>query len=209
MKPLPFKPGASPFRINGVFYLGLRRYIGERVDGGLERLAVELGDGELAAFVRQTFLATSFYDLLPIAPLMETLARLAKQSFGEFVRRRSRAQAIHDCEGVYKAFMGRRGSDKELLDGICKTSARIYDFGKTEYAVVRPGVVDMVRVQVPDPILGWYQTSTAEYFCAVLEHAARPEAQVHCYKREPLHVMQGVRLWRMTFRAEWTPLTDA
>ena len=44
MRTLPFKPGASPFRINGVFYLGLRRYIQERAPRGLDGVINALGD---------------------------------------------------------------------------------------------------------------------------------------------------------------------
>jgi hypothetical protein len=206
MKELPFKPGTSPFRINGVFYLGLRRYIEQRVEGGTDAFTRGLDDPHLAAFVRQTFLATAFYDLLPILPLTDALARLDRTPFNEFVRQRARAQALHDCEGVYRAFIGRRGSEREMLDGVVKTSARIYDFGTIEYVIDRPGVADISRIEVPDPVIGWYQTSTTEYLRAVLEHAAFPNAQVSCYRKEPLHVVQGCRVWKMTFRATWQPL---
>jgi hypothetical protein len=208
MRALPFKPGTSPFRINGVFYIGLRRYIEERTPRGLDGLTAALDDAELTAFARQTFLATSFYDLLPIVPLTETLARLQKKSFAEFVRRRARAQANADCEGVYRAFIGRNGGERELLDGIVKTSGRIYDFGAVEYAHVRPGLADITRTEVPDPALNWYQVSTTEYLTGILEHANLPIVRVHCYKKELAHTVQGCKVWRLGFRAEWKSLLD-
>jgi hypothetical protein len=208
MRALPFKPGTSPFRINGVFYIGVHRYIEERTPHGFEGLAAALDDAELVAFARQTFLATSFYDLLPIVPITEALARIQKRAFAEFVRRRARAQAQADCDGVYRAFIGRSGSERDLLDGLVKTSGRIYDFGAIEYSHVRPGLADIVRTEVPDPALGWYQVSTAEYFAAVLEHANLSAVHVHCYKKELAHAVQGCKVWRLAFRAEWNPLLD-
>jgi hypothetical protein len=199
-----FKPGASPFHINGVFYLGLRRYAEERVRGGWAGLVASLG-GELAEFARQPFLATAFYDLLPLVPLIEALARLQKQPFQDFVRRRARGQARSDCDGVYRAFIGRRGSERQIFDGIVKTSARIYDFGAVEYQLVRPGVAELVRTEVPEPVLAWYQLSTAEYITAVLEHAELKDARVHCYKRDALLPRDGCRVFRLAFRAEWSP----
>jgi hypothetical protein len=208
MRALPFKPGTSPFRINGVFYLGLRRYIEERTPRGLDGLVATLDDADLAAFARQPFLATSFYDLLPIVPITEALARLQKKSFAEFVRRRSRAQAIADCDGVYRAYIGRPGSERELLDGIVKTSGRIYDFGAIEYTHPRPGLADITRTEVPDPALNWYQVSTTEYLSAILEHAHLPIVRVHCYKKELARTVQGCKVWRISFRAEWKSLFD-
>jgi hypothetical protein len=208
MRALPFKPGTSPFRINGVFYIGLRRYIEERTPRGLDGLTAALDDADLSAFARQTFLATSYYDLLPIVPLTEMLARLQKKSFAEFVRRRSRAQAVADCEGVYRAFIGRQVSERELLDGMVKTSGRIYDFGAIEYTHVRPGLADITRTEVPDPALSWYQVSTTEYLSGVLEHAKLSIVRVHCYKKELAHTLQGCKVWRLGFRAEWRPLLD-
>jgi hypothetical protein len=208
MRALPFKPGTSPFRINGVFYLGLRRYIEERTPRGLDGLVAAIDDADIAAFARQAFLATSFYDLLPIVPITETLARLQKKAFAEFVRRRSRAQALADCEGVYRAFIGRHGTERELLDGMVKTSGRIYDFGSLEYTHVRPGLADITRTEVPDPALNWYQISTAEYLMAVLEHANLPVVRVHCYKKELSHAVHGCKVWRLGFRAEWKSFAD-
>jgi hypothetical protein len=73
---LPRPAGTSPFQIKGIPYRGLAYLVSRTLPHGLDDLCEALDDAALREFVRQPFLASSRYDVLPIRPLMMTLARL-------------------------------------------------------------------------------------------------------------------------------------
>ena len=62
---LAFAPGTSPFHVKGTLWLGLRTYVQEHVDGGLDRLSEYL-EPSVRSFFSQFFLAAGWFDLFPV-----------------------------------------------------------------------------------------------------------------------------------------------
>ena len=101
-KPLPCRPGESPFKIKGGAYRGHLDYVAEQVPGGVEEMLRGFRDPALAEFFQQKFLASTFYDILPLVVAGYVCARQARKSFSEFVRVRSRYPAERDVSGIYR-----------------------------------------------------------------------------------------------------------
>src|SRR5262245_8543837 len=89
LRAFPFAPGASPFRIKGVAYRGHLEYAQAHVPGGVAGMLADLGDPRLRAFFEQRFLASTFYDVVPLAIAGIVCGARAGQSFLEFVRTRT------------------------------------------------------------------------------------------------------------------------
>ncbi len=120
LRPLPCPAGASPFRFKGLPYRGFVHMVSHAIPGGLDAFCRELEDPTVRDFIRQPFLATGRYDVLPIVPLMATAARLIGVPWDTFVRTSTQAQTRYDARTVYK----------RLYDGATKqdTPARIARF---------------------------------------------------------------------------------
>jgi serine/threonine protein kinase len=126
--PLPCAPGASPFHVKGNPYRGLL-HAAENLPGGIDTLCDALDDPRLRDFVRQPFLATSRYDVLPMYPISYALARLAGRSFDAYVREGTAAQARYDARTAYRRiFDGAAVND--IPDRIARFNANYYDFGE-------------------------------------------------------------------------------
>src|SRR6185312_17279254 len=98
--PPPF--GESAFHVKGVIYLGTRAFFDAQVPGGYAGLVSAIHDPALRAFFTQPFLASSWYDVLPVAPLIEIEARVMGLSLEDYLGRRTLFQADRDMGGVYK-----------------------------------------------------------------------------------------------------------
>lgn len=165
---LPVRAGTSPFLIKGLGYRGLRVLIARKVAGGLEGFCALLGDPHLATFIRQTFLATGQYDVLPMLPLSETLADLFSTPFEQFVRDGNAAQARHDATGVYRALQS-SSTEQDFASRIPRWINRHYEFGENELLESRPGRIVLRRGGQPQFLYPWYAPAQAGYLTAIAE----------------------------------------
>jgi hypothetical protein len=201
---MTFAPGKSPFRINGVFYIGARQYIQDRIPGGMAKIAELLADPALVAFCNQPFLATAFYDLLPIAPLTHACAHAKGITFAQYVDKRATAQASSDIAGVYKGLMARRGAVVPFLEGVARLSARIYEFGAMEVKALGEHAAELRRVEIPEPVLSWYLASTQSYVAELLHAAGVAGVKTQWAEKEKLPAKSGIDLYAARLMISWT-----
>jgi serine/threonine protein kinase len=150
---LPCAAGASPFRIKGVFYKGFVTRLTATV--GLDVFVEKLTDEGLRAFIRQPFLATARYDILPFVPLHGALARHLGVSLEELVRTLAAAQASYDATHVYKTiFDAHRPED--LADRFARFNAQVYDFGRFTGRLVEPKRIVLDYEEIPAFIGPWF-----------------------------------------------------
>ncbi|NLY94468.1 MAG: hypothetical protein GXY23_10635 [Myxococcales bacterium] len=102
LRSLRYPPGESPFHVKGIAYRGHLEYVEAHVPGGVDAMKAAFPDPAVAAFFDQVFLASNFYDVMPLAHAGVICADLTGLPFHEFVRRRTIAQAEADIRGVYK-----------------------------------------------------------------------------------------------------------
>ncbi|HEY6458910.1 MAG TPA: serine/threonine-protein kinase [Polyangiaceae bacterium] len=160
--PLPRPAGTSPFQIKGIPYRVLAYLVSRALPGGLEDLCDAIDDATLREFVRQPFLASSRYDVLPIRPLMVTLAHLLGRSFLDLLLTSTVAQARYDYRTVFRHMMGGATLD-DWHERSSRFGTQYYTFGRFDSERVTPGVVVMRHHGVPEYLAPWYAPMQAAY----------------------------------------------
>jgi hypothetical protein len=200
---LPFPVGTSPFRIKGTSYRGHLDYAEAQIPGGQAAIVAQVKDPALRAFLSQPFLASSWYDMLPMLPLGAAAARVVGMPLDEFLRYRSRLQAESDMRGVYKLLL-QFVTVEALALRIPRIASTYYDFGSADARVVAPGHVESVRTGVPEFILPWHNPVSETYMERVISLGGgkNPSVKVTDVAREG--VAHGVRVATVTFALRWT-----
>ncbi len=181
--PLPCAPGASPFHIKGLAYRGLVLAASSLVPGGMEKFCWALGDARLAAFVGQPFLASGFYDLLPIYPLTATLAALMRVPFERFLREGASEQARYDAAHVFRRMFEGKGVE-DIPDCVNRFEAQYYDFGRTEAKMPSPGLIVLQLHETPEYVSPWLTAMKAGYTEEVARIVGAPRP--HCTGGTPV-----------------------
>jgi serine/threonine protein kinase len=160
--PLPCAPGASPFHMKGNPYRGVLYFATNKLAGGLDALCDAFEDRRIADFLRQPFLATALYDVLPLYPITAALARLSGQSLDAFVRHAAAAQARYDARTVYKSiFHGTEVNDIPLR--ISRFNSRYYDFGEFVGVVGTKNRFSIEHRAIPAYVLPWWSPMNEAY----------------------------------------------
>jgi serine/threonine protein kinase len=170
--PLPCPPGTSPFHIKGVMYRGFFHHVSRTV--GLDALAENLDDEGLRAFVRQPFLATARYDVLPYFPLFAALARMTGVPLETLARMSSGAQARYDAKTAYKMIL-RTDHPEDIVDRINRFNAQIYDFGSYLATQDEKNQVRLVFAEIPAYIEPWFAPMHVAYAEEILRLAGARE----------------------------------
>jgi len=160
--PLPCPAGTSPFFIKGLPYRGFVYFASRSLSRGLGELCDALEDAELADFIRQPFLASSRYDLLPLRPLTAALARLLDRDFDELVADTAAAQARYDARTVFRRMFAGATLD-DWHERIARFGAQYYGFGHSEGIREERGVVISRHVGVPEYMTPWFGPMQAAY----------------------------------------------
>lgn len=149
-------PGASPFHVKGVLYRGTQEYFAKEVPGGIEALYAQLADDPaLLAFIQQTFLPSSWYDVLPAARLIRAEARAVGLTLARYLRLRTRYQAERDIGGVYRVLL-KLASPDLVANRLPRLMAQMFDFGTTDTRVLATGHLDMRMRAFPAALVDWY-----------------------------------------------------
>jgi len=176
-------PGASEVRVKGVASRGHMDFVAAEVPGGTaeqtrvlaalpRRPALALAD-----FFGTTFLASSLYDVFPLAIAGIACARVTGEDYLSFVRRRTRMQVQHDIRGVHK-FLMKIVSAKMVASRLPRLITQYLNFGET---TVVSSSAELVRARVdnvPLPLGAWLGTVIDAYMIGVLHIAGADNARV-------------------------------
>src|SRR5437868_1124806 len=107
--PLPVAPGDSPFHIKGPAYRGFVTFAARVIPGGLDALVAAFDGRRLGYFVRQPFLASARYDVLPFVPIFDAAATLLGVTLDGLVRTTTAEQTRYDAKTAYKRIFDAEG----------------------------------------------------------------------------------------------------
>jgi len=158
--PPPF--GKSAFQVKGVIYLGTRAFFDSQVQGGYAGLVEAIDDPALRAFFTQPFLSSSWYDVLPVAPLIEIEAKVMGLSLEDYLSRRTVFQADRDMGGVYK-FLLRAAYPELVAPRLGRLLSQVFDFGKSTVTAVGPAQFRYRFDGWPVVLHRWYKTAIDIY----------------------------------------------
>jgi len=166
---IPIAPGKSPFRTKGLTYRAVIDQIERTVPAGLEALCETL-EPALREFAAQPFLASSWYDLLPVVPISEAGARAAGQLLTPWLTEAAQKTAVEQSGGVYRFLLGLVSAETIALY-VPRLTSRYFDFGSIETRRDSEHVVRLLRRGTPSYCVPWYRITGPEYVRAVMEHA--------------------------------------
>ncbi len=189
---LPRAPGRSPFHVKGLAYKGLLHFVTTKIDGGIGVLAASMRDAQLRDYVTQTFLASTFYDALPLVSASAAAATLANVPLETFAQNQGRAQAKYDAEHAYKAFVQGRSIDD--FPSRCKLIAgRYYDFGEWEANSFSPGTITFVARGIPGWAAPWFGPMLGGYTSTLVQFVARKNASCSVYPTRRDSATDGIQ----------------
>ena len=204
-QPTPFAPGASPFHSKGLVYGGAREYWSQRVPGGLPGLRAALtatGDAELARFLDTPFVASGWYDALPVVPLSAVAARLAGVPQAQLVRENAAWLAERDLQGVYKVIL-MVASIELVAMRLGKLSMQYFDFGRAESVRVRDKVVESRRFGIPATLAPWFIFAADGFVPVALKLAGAASVRLRHGSPQPDGMVHGVPAVQIRFEIQW------
>ncbi len=176
--PMPIPVGTGPFHVKGVLYIATQKYFETQVEGGLAKLASTLEDPEVRDFIQQKFLPSSWYDVLPVAPLIRAEAEVSKQTVSTYLRHRARFQAEEDISGVYRWLL-KLASPETIALKLPRLLTQIFDFGESSAEKVRDRTVHISLVGFPRPLGEWYTNAFEVYAETALGLAGAKNVSIH------------------------------
>ncbi|HEU4412681.1 MAG TPA: hypothetical protein VFS43_45980 [Polyangiaceae bacterium] len=199
-----YPPGTSPFRGKGLIYLASKQFAEQQLPGGWAGVLDHVRyDDELTRFLGQPFLAASWYDALPMAPLTRAGARAAGLSLAVFSRRRGEWQAQHDVRGVYQTLL-RLTSPEVVVERIVRVTSQLFDFGSARLEQLGERHFRLVRAGVPRPLVSWYAALSEPYCLRLLRLAG---AQDPVFRPDPVvaddGIAHGVPTFSISYEARW------
>lgn len=177
---MPRAPGKSPFHVKGLAYKGLLHLVTTKIEGGVGVLAASMRDASLRDYITQTFLASTFYDALPLVAASAAAANLLNGQLDTFAQNQGRAQAKYDAEHAFRAFVQGRSVDD--FPSRCKLiAARYFDFGEWEANSFSPGTVTFVVKGIPAWSSPWFGPLLGGYVSTMVQFVARKNASCTVY----------------------------
>jgi serine/threonine protein kinase len=173
---LPCEPGSSTFHIKGVAYKSVVRFAETKLRGGLHALDAEMGDPRISAFIRQPFLASSRYDILPMLPVTVAVVRILGKSLELFAIEQGVAQARNDARYVFRrAFEDM--TDETLPASLARFATQYYEAGEVTAELVAPGHVVLHHRRLPAYVVPWVAAIDGAYMEELLRLKGAPSVK--------------------------------
>lgn len=173
----PFPPGESPYKVKGIAYKGHIEYVDAHVRGGSRAMIDGMATPALQAFWGQPFLASTFYDIFPLAQSGAVCARLCGEPVRGYLDKRGRTQARSDIKGIYRLLL-KLVSAEAVATRLPKFRQQYFSYGSMRAEVVAPRHVKGQSSGVPEPIIHWSTAVIVPYFETVLELTGAKEPKV-------------------------------
>lgn len=174
-------PSSPPFRAKGRVYLHTQAYCDEHVKGGWSAVQDQLLDPRLRAFTEQLFLASAWYDVLPIVPISEAASRAAGASHREMLIESARWTARRDMRAIHKILLS-LASVEQVAMRLPRVALQYFDFGETDARVIEPCAMAMSQRGIPMEISRWMVWVVEGFAPVVLEQAGAKNVRLKLAK---------------------------
>jgi hypothetical protein len=199
---LPLPPGTSPFGVKGHVYSAFFRFCDESVPGGAEGAIAALQDPRLRDFLRQQFLAGSFYDIMPILPVAASAALRAGEPLVQFMRRLGAHRADHDIRGIYKWALKLSTPEKTVIRSP-RLAMQYFNFGTVSSRITARHRCETVRTGVPGRAAHWYAATVEGFTPKVLAMAGASDARTRTIVEGPDGSRAGIETVTIRFVTTW------
>jgi hypothetical protein len=170
---------------------------GTSTDGYLAELSPDM-----RTFFSQTFLAMSFFDLIPLVCAGHVCARVLRMPFFEFVSMRSRFQAESDLRGVYRAVL-KLASPRLVGTRIPTLMNQYFDFGESHVQEGEAHRVSFSLTGIPAMFGEWVHAAYDGFTFVIVKAtggvAPNLEAQI-----EPASMVKGYSGCTLRMTCQWS-----
>lgn len=207
--PPPIPPGAefafgeSPFHAKGVLYLGTQTFFDEHLRGGAKELYADIREPEVAAFLSQRFLPSSWYDVMPVPVLIAYEARALRMELAEYLRHRTRWQAQRDLAGVHRWLL-KLASPRMVATRLPKVMMQMFDFAQANVVKERGDEV-LVHIEGTPVLLNeWFENALGVYAEAALKLAGARTVETSLAGSSATGKRAGIDINRLSLSLRWT-----
>jgi hypothetical protein len=197
-----YAPGQSPFHAKGLVFGGARQFWEHSVPGGVAAVQQAVGDIALAEFAKGPFLASGWYDVLPIVPLSATAARLRGIPHSQFIRENAAWLAERDLRGVYRVILALASVEMVALR-LGKLSMRYFDFGRAETNRLGAHSIESVRRGIPAPLASWFIFAADGFVPVALRLAGATSVKLRYGQPRPDGIVSGMPAVQIRFEIHW------
>lgn len=176
----PYAPSPQ-FRAKGRVYLHSKAYCDEHVKGGWAAVQEQLLDAKLRAFTDQLFLASAWYDVLPIVPISEAASRAAGASHKEMLVESARWTARRDMRAIHKVLLTLASVDQVALR-LPRVALQYFDFGESDARLLERGAMAMTQRGIPIELSRWMVWAVEGFAPVVLEQAGAKNVRLKLAK---------------------------
>jgi hypothetical protein len=199
---LPLPVGTSPFHVKGHVYAKMLEDFAVNVPGGIDAVIARAGDAAIARFASQRFIASSWYDALPMLPLSFAHARLLGVPYHQHLRDRGRYIAERDVPGIYR-FLLKLSTPEMVMRRLPRAASQYFDFGPADVAFYGSRHAVTVHSGIPEPLVPFIATTTEGFVAAALEMAGAGRVNVRCVDTEGGPERAGIATFKVRLEATW------
>lgn len=192
----------SPFRTKGIGYRGHMEYVAKHVKGGVAAMNAAFEDDELRAYFAQPFVASGWYDVMPLAHAGDVCARLMGVPLDTFLRARARHQVDLDLAGVY-GFLARFATKGLIARGVSDAAARYFDFLTIDSHQTHADRVETAMSGVPVSIVDWMGVLMVAYSDAVFDAVGKPGHAARYRRGKKRDTCHGVAVTDFVIEIRW------
>jgi hypothetical protein len=172
-----------------------------KVPGGLEAVKSHLSPA-YAEFFDQLFVASGWYDILPILVVAEAAATAMDVDKMEYVRRSAVFHAERDMNGVYKNLLN-AATPVAICRRFASVQQQIYDFGKVQIVSEEPNRVESFATGIPEPLAWWWKRASEHYMSPVLKGAGARDPRMVWSSSQVDGAVDRIPLLRISSHTTW------
>jgi hypothetical protein len=195
-------PGEGPFRVRGIVYAAVLRYVERRLPGGNMALREALHDDAIARFLDQIFVAATAYDISPLVRVCVVAADLERVPAAIFTRDRARESAKLDVPGIYRVLL-KLTSPEAMAERLPRAFNRYFEPCRADATLVRRGGLESRLRDIPECMAGWYAAATDGFVSRALEMAGAKQPRFRWEREEAAGELEGMATVTLPFRVRW------
>jgi hypothetical protein len=193
---LPFRPGTSPFLIKGSYYRELQERLLD-----WDRIVEAIDDTAVREFGLQRFLATEWYDYLPVIMIARGLGIYFGCPADQAISEQAAKNARRQLSGIYK-FVLSFASPEVGMRRMSNVYRQLYNFGRCEISISGDSAVSTYH-QWPLMMAWLYQLTTDAWVGTLLGIAGASRVKRTWSAPVPDGTRDGVDLVRLEVRTTW------
>jgi hypothetical protein len=183
---------------------GLVTFIKDQAPGQFDSIVQRIPDADIRDFVRQTFVATGWYDFLPILHLASAAAALLRVPTAELLVDHAKWQVQKDLHGANKLLAAKLITPEAMVARSADIRRRYYDFCDLEVVSCAPGVLVTAVSRLPEILVPWFKVVPRAAQNALMCFAGAENNHVTYSPCKPDGETHGVPLVKLTARRTWT-----